>query len=86
MITVSAPTVPETLVTAEELAARLGLRTAQQVLDLRRMALDFPEPVGRRRRAFVWSWPAVRRWGLARAGLLVGAVGVTVAAAFEQLG
>lgn len=81
----TAVTPPEPLVTARELADRLGLRTPQQVLDLRRMALDFPGPVGRRERAFVWSWPAVRRWGMARAGLLVGAVGVTVAPAFEQL-
>jgi hypothetical protein len=50
------------LVTAGELAAAMGLRDAQAVLDLRRSPVAFPSPVGRRNRALVWSWYEVESW------------------------
>jgi len=58
----------EMFVTANELAVRMGLPSAQAVLDLRRHHLAFPEPVGRRRRALVWSVYDVERWEIRREG------------------
>jgi hypothetical protein len=52
----------EELVDAPEIAGRLGLKTARQVLDLRVHRLGFPEPVGRRGRKLMWSWPQVVSW------------------------
>jgi len=53
---------PPALVTAQEIAAQLELRDAQQVLDLRRHRLGFPQPVGRRRRSLVWLRSDVEAW------------------------
>jgi hypothetical protein len=52
----------EELVDATEIAGRLGLRGARQVLDLRVHRLGFPDPVGRRGRTLVWCWSDVDRW------------------------
>jgi predicted DNA-binding transcriptional regulator AlpA len=57
----------EALMTATELARVMGLRDPQQVLDLRRTAVRFPEPVGRINRSFVWSWSEVEAWGRVQA-------------------
>jgi hypothetical protein len=52
----------EELVDAREVAARLGLKSARTVLDLRVHRLGFPSPVGRQGRALLWSWPQVAMW------------------------
>jgi len=52
------------LVDAAEVAARLGLRNARAVLDLRVHRLGFPAPVGRQGRALLWSWSQVERWSV----------------------
>jgi len=52
------------LVDAHEVAARLGLRSARVVLDLRIHRLGFPAPVGRQGRALLWSWHEVELWGV----------------------
>jgi hypothetical protein len=52
----------EELLDAPEIAARLGLKNARQVLDLRVHRLGFPEPVGRRGRRLMWSWAQVELW------------------------
>ena len=51
------------LVDAREVAARLGLKSARTVLDLRVHRLGFPAPVGRQGRALLWSWSQVEMWG-----------------------
>jgi hypothetical protein len=53
----------EELVDAAEVAARLGLKSARTVLDLRVHRLGFPAPVGRQGRALLWSWSQVEMWG-----------------------
>jgi hypothetical protein len=53
----------EELVDAVEVAARLGLKSARTVLDLRVHRLGFPAPVGRQGRALLWSWSQVEMWG-----------------------
>jgi predicted DNA-binding transcriptional regulator AlpA len=53
----------EELVDAHEVAARLGLKSARAVLDLRVHRLGFPAPVGRQGRALLWSWSQVEMWG-----------------------
>ena len=53
----------EELVDAAEVAARLGLKSARTVLDLRIHRLGFPAPVGRQGRALLWSWSQVELWG-----------------------
>ena len=50
------------LVDAREVAARLGLKNARTVLDLRVHRLGFPAPVGRQDRALLWSWSQVELW------------------------
>jgi predicted DNA-binding transcriptional regulator AlpA len=52
----------EELVDAPEIAARLGLKSSRQVLDLRVHRLGFPEPVGRKGRTLIWSWSQVATW------------------------
>jgi hypothetical protein len=52
----------EELVDASEIAARLGLRSARVVLDLRMHQLGFPAPIGRQGRSLLWSWNQVERW------------------------
>ena len=59
------------LVDAPEIATRLGMRSARQVLDLRVHRLGFPEPVGRRGRRLMWSWQQVELWSAS--GLVPGA-------------
>ena len=50
------------LVDAREVAARLGLKSARTVLDLRVHRLGFPAPVARQGRALLWSWAQVEMW------------------------
>ena len=50
------------LVSAAEVAARLGLQRSRQVLDLRLHRFNFPRPVARTGRNLVWSWPQVAHW------------------------
>jgi hypothetical protein len=50
------------LVDAREVAARLGLKSARTVLDLRVHRLGFPAPVARQGRALLWSWAQVELW------------------------
>jgi predicted DNA-binding transcriptional regulator AlpA len=50
------------LVDAREVAARLGLKNARTVLDLRVHRLGFPAPVARQGRALLWSWAQVELW------------------------
>jgi len=50
------------LVSAAEVAARLGLQRSRQVLDLRLHRFNFPRPVARTGRNLVWSWPQVEHW------------------------
>jgi predicted DNA-binding transcriptional regulator AlpA len=50
------------LVDAREVAARLGLRSARTVLDLRMHRLGFPAPVARQGRSLLWSWAQVELW------------------------
>jgi predicted DNA-binding transcriptional regulator AlpA len=70
----------DTLLTATELAHMMGLRDSQQVLDLRRTDVRFPEPMGRRGRSFVWSWSDVEKWNKDHAGLVGGTVGAVLPA------
>jgi hypothetical protein len=58
------------LVDAPEIAERLGLKNARQVLDLRVHRLGFPEPVGRRGRRLMWSWTQVEMWSAAGVGIV----------------
>lgn len=71
--------------TAKELADVMGLRDSQQMLDLRRTSVRFPQPVGRVNRSFVWSWSEVDLWSKVHAGLVVGAVGTMLAAFLERV-
>ena len=50
------------LVDAREVAARLGLKSARTVLDLRVHRLGFPAPVARQGRSLLWSWAQVELW------------------------
>ena len=52
----------EELVSAAEVATRLGLKRSRQVLDLRLHRFGFPRPVARTGRNLVWSWPQVASW------------------------
>jgi hypothetical protein len=52
----------EELVSASEVATRLGLARSRQVLDLRLHRFNFPRPVARAGRNLVWSWPQVAHW------------------------
>jgi hypothetical protein len=72
---------PIELVTAAEIAERLGLRHAHLVREWSRNVAHFPKPVGRRTH-FLWSWSAVEDWvrlhpiGAIKAGRLLGFDGV----------
>jgi hypothetical protein len=66
------------LVTAGEIAGRLGLKDGQVVLDLCRHRVAFPGPVGRRSRALVWSWNDVELWAVRYADVATGALGTTL--------
>lgn len=50
------------LVSAVEIAARLGLRRPTVVYDWRRRHEDFPQPVTRLGSVYVWVWPDVASW------------------------
>ena len=50
------------MVDAPEIAERLGLKSARQVLDLRVHRLGFPDPVARQGRKLMWSWAQVDAW------------------------
>jgi predicted DNA-binding transcriptional regulator AlpA len=50
------------MVDAPEIAERLGLKSARQVLDLRVHRLGFPDPVARQGRKLMWSWSQVDTW------------------------
>jgi predicted DNA-binding transcriptional regulator AlpA len=52
----------EEIVDAPEIAARLGLKSSRQVLDLRVHRLGFPDPVARQGRKLMWSWSHVEAW------------------------
>jgi predicted DNA-binding transcriptional regulator AlpA len=54
----------EELIDAAEVAARLGLKSARTVLDLRVHRLGFPAPVARQGRALLWSSAQVDLWGM----------------------
>lgn len=69
----------EELVDAAEVAARLGLKSARTVLDLRVHRLGFPAPVGRQGRALLWSWSQVEMWGTAASEALPPAFGAKLA-------
>jgi hypothetical protein len=68
----------EELVDAHEVAARLGLKSARTVLDLRVHRLGFPAPVGRQGRALLWSWSQVEMWGSTTSESLPSAFGTRV--------
>jgi hypothetical protein len=61
------------LVDAPEIAERLGLKSPRQVLDLRVHRLSFPDPVGRRGRRLIWSWPQVEMWAATSVATLAAA-------------
>lgn len=50
------------LVSAVEIAARLGVTRPQAVYDWRRRHADFPEPVTRLGAVYVWVWDDVAKW------------------------
>jgi hypothetical protein len=50
------------LVSASEIASRLGVRTSGVVHDWRRRYSDFPKPIARLALGFVWAWPDVAAW------------------------
>ena len=52
----------EELVSAAEVATRLGLKRSRQALDLRLHRFGFPRPVARTGRNLVWSWSQVANW------------------------
>ena len=50
------------LVTATDIAERLGVKRAQVVHDWRRRHTDFPEPLVTRPRVLLWAWKDVKEW------------------------
>lgn len=50
------------LVSASEIARRLGSERTSYVHDLRRRHEDFPKPVRKLGSSWVWSWAAVEKW------------------------
>lgn len=50
------------LVSAVEIAAKLGSTRPQLVYDWRRRYEDFPEPIAQLGRVHVWVWSDVRAW------------------------
>ena len=73
------------LVTASEIAERLGLKDGQVVLDLCRHRVAFPAPVGRRARALIWSWNDVELWAVRYAELATGPLGTTLSRFLERV-
>lgn len=52
----------EDLVSAVEIAQRLGGRRPQVVYDWRRRHADFPAPLTKVGAVHVWNWPDVEAW------------------------
>lgn len=50
------------IVSASEIAARLGVKRRGVVHDWRRRHPDFPEPVAQVALVHLWVWPEVERW------------------------
>lgn len=50
------------LVSAIEIAARLGSSRPQLVYDWRRRYSDFPQPIAQVGRVHIWVWPDVEKW------------------------
>ena len=50
------------LVSAEEIAQRLGVKRLQVVHDWRRRHKDFPRPLKTIGNVGVWAWPDVEAW------------------------
>jgi predicted DNA-binding transcriptional regulator AlpA len=53
------------LVSAEEIADRLGYAHAQSVSVLRQRHESFPQPVAKSGRVMIWVWPDVEEWARA---------------------
>ena len=53
------------LVSASEIAARLGSGRTSYVHTLRRRHPDFPKPQGKMGNSLVWLWPEVEAWARA---------------------
>jgi len=53
------------LVSAVEIARRLGVARPQVVYDWRRRHEDFPAPIARLGNVSVWAWPDVEAWARA---------------------
>jgi hypothetical protein len=53
------------LVSASEIATRLGAKRPGVVHDWRRRHPDFPEPIARLALGYVWSWRDVEAWARA---------------------
>jgi hypothetical protein len=58
------------LVDSQQIADRLHVER-RTVNNWRAKAIGFPEPVLRRQRLLMWSWPQVREWAV-RTGRLKG--------------
>lgn len=52
----------EHLVSAREIADRLGVKRTQVVYEWRRRHPDFPRPLVTLSVGSIWSWPEVERW------------------------
>lgn len=52
----------EDLVSASEIATRLGAQRPSVVHDWRRRHPDFPKPVARLALGYVWAWSDVANW------------------------
>lgn len=50
------------IVSASEIAARLGVNQRSVVHDWRRRHPDFPQPVARVKLGYLWAWPDIERW------------------------
>jgi hypothetical protein len=50
------------LVSASEIAQRLGVKRPGVVHDWRRRHPDFPAPITRLALGYVWAWPDIAEW------------------------
>jgi hypothetical protein len=50
------------IVSASEIADRLGVKQRSVVHDWRRRHTDFPQPIARVKLGHLWAWPDVERW------------------------